>query len=60
MEGEGIYEQIHAHFIVRRKVYGRCIAGAHVLHGYLVTLKLNLIAFGFVDDEVAKVFIRGR
>jgi len=57
MESEGVYEQIHARFVIRGDVDGRGFAAARVLHSHLNWLKLNIVFLGFVDDGVAQVLV---
>ncbi len=58
MESKGKSEQLHAHFVVRRKVYDRRFVAASALHCYLPRFKLNLMLFGFADDRAAEILIR--
>src|SRR6266481_2551408 len=58
VESKGKSEQLYAHFVVRRKVYGRRFVGAGALHCHLLRFKLNLMLFGFADDRSAEILIR--
>src|SRR6266699_6225895 len=58
VESKGKSEQLHAHFVVRRKVYDRRFVAASALHCYLPRFKLNLMLFGFADNRAAEILIR--
>ncbi len=57
MEREGIQEQIHTRFVVRREVDSRGFAAAGALHRHLRRLQLNIVFLGFVDDGVTEVLV---